>query len=315
MTVKELEGQVEQLSQQFHDKFTAIDEKVTTLAKQNNDLQELMHGILHTLVQARNICLDFPIFHGDNPTGWIFRCEQYRRLTGLSDADLLSLAIGHFDGDAVPWFHWLEQTMGEMTWAQFKRALTTRFGTLEENDAVGSLTKLRQTGTVLDYQRQFEKLADRTSNLTELFSISCFLSGLRKDIKAGVQLFKPVSLLQTFELARFQEKAITLQGNCSPIPAIQDPLPQLQSTPTPPAPSLLGLVPSILPNNVKRLSSTEQAERRSKGLCFNCDEQFKPGHRCKQSQLLLLDANIPLHNPQKPPDHHVDWKISVIETG
>ena len=118
MTVKELEGKVEQLSQQFHDKFTAIDEKVTALAKQNNDLQELMHGILQqlsqlrkgkhpvtdqrqvdiftgetsapqtviatqppleptehigsSLVQARNIHLDFPIFPGDNPTRWIF---------------------------------------------------------------------------------------------------------------------------------------------------------------------------------------------------------------------------------------------------
>ena len=51
MTVKELEGQVK--SQQFHDKFTAIDEKVTTLAKQNNDFQELMHDILQELSQLQ----------------------------------------------------------------------------------------------------------------------------------------------------------------------------------------------------------------------------------------------------------------------
>lgn len=38
MIGKELEGKV----QQFHDKVTTIDEKVTTLAKQNNDLQKLM---------------------------------------------------------------------------------------------------------------------------------------------------------------------------------------------------------------------------------------------------------------------------------
>ena len=109
------------MSQQFHDKFTAIDEKVTALAKQNNDLQELMHDILqqlsqlrkgkqpftdqqqvdiftgetstpqtvlatqppleptkcigNSLVQARDLRLDFPIFHGDNPTRSIFRCE------------------------------------------------------------------------------------------------------------------------------------------------------------------------------------------------------------------------------------------------
>ncbi|KAK9222314.1 hypothetical protein WN944_010749 [Citrus x changshan-huyou] len=86
-------------------------------------------------------------------------------------------------------------------------------------------------------------------------------------------------------------------------------------TPTPPAPSLLGLISSTLPNNVKRLSSAEQTERRSEGLCFKYDEQFKPGHRCKQSQLLLLDVDITLHNPPKPLDHHSDWKIPIIETG
>ena len=90
--------------------------------------------------------------------------------------------------------------------------MANRFRTLKENDAVGSLTKLRQIGTVLDYQRQFEKLADRTRNLTKPFFISYFLLELREDKKVGVQLFKPVSLLQTFKLARFQEKkAITLQ--------------------------------------------------------------------------------------------------------
>lgn len=27
-------------------------------------------------------------------------------------------------------------------------------------------------------------------------------------------------------------------------------------------------------------------------MCFNCDEQFKPGHHCKALQLLLLNADI-----------------------
>ncbi|KAK9230905.1 hypothetical protein WN943_021136 [Citrus x changshan-huyou] len=51
--------------------------------------------------------------------------------------DVLSLAIEHLDGDAVPWYHWLEQTMGNMNWAQFKRDLVTRFGTFEEVNIQG----------------------------------------------------------------------------------------------------------------------------------------------------------------------------------
>lgn len=30
-----------------------------------------------------------------------------------------------------------------------------------------------------------------------------------------------------------------------------------------------------------RFNAAEMAERKAKGLCFNCDETFLPGHRCK----------------------------------
>lgn len=29
-------------------------------------------------------------------------------------------------------------------------------------------------------------------------------------------------------------------------------------------------------------------KRRAQGLCFNCDEKFVVGHRCRKPQLLLL---------------------------
>ncbi|XP_052291764.1 uncharacterized protein LOC127900631 [Citrus sinensis] len=322
MTVKELEERAEQLSHQFN-------EKVEVLSQQSNDLQELILSLRDqfirfqenrnnnqplqinnqqpepagriggALVQPRHIWLDFPVFSGENPTSWIFRCEQYQRLAALPEIDVLSLAIGHLDGDAVPWYHWLEQTMGNMTWAQFKRALVTRFGTFEDGDAVGSITKLQQTGTVIEYQRQFERLADRTRNLPESFFISCFLSGLREDIKIGVQMLKHASLLQTFELARFQDEyAVVSNRKIPPRPSMSRPSPPLlNSSPTitktegSSQPSLLGPPPPGFPP-FRRLSVAEQTERRAKGLCFNCDEQFKLGHRCKAPQLLLLDADI-----------------------
>ncbi|KAH9660393.1 hypothetical protein KPL70_024180 [Citrus sinensis] len=260
MTVKELEEMVEQLSHQFN-------EKVEVLSQQSNDLQELILSLRNqfirfqeninnnqllqnnnqqpepagriggALVQPRHIRLDFSVFSGEKPTSWIFRYEQYQRLAALPEIDVLSLAIGHLDGDAVPW----------------------------------SITKLRQTGTVIEYQRQFERLADRTRNLPESFFISCFLSGLREDIKIGVQMVKPVSLLQTFELARFQEEYTAVSNRR---------IPPRPSPPPPRSPPF------------RCLSVAEQTERRAKGLCFNCDEQFKPGHRCKAPQLLLLDADI-----------------------
>ncbi|KAF9609250.1 hypothetical protein IFM89_014444 [Coptis chinensis] len=49
---------------------------------------------------------------------------------------------------------------------------------------------------------------------------------------------------------------------------------------------------SILgPAPIRRLSPTEQVDRHSKGLHFNYDEQYKPWHRYKNLQLLLLEGD------------------------
>jgi len=41
---------------------------------------------------------------------------------------------------------------------------------------------------------------------------------------------------------------------------------------------------------IKRLSWDEMQKRRAHGLCFNCEEKFTPGHRCRGPQLLLLEG-------------------------
>ena len=38
-------------------------------------------------------------------------------------------------------------------------------------------------------------------------------------------------------------------------------------------------------------------ERRKKGLCFNCDEKFRPGHHCKSAKLFLLEGLYPFQGP------------------
>ena len=42
---------------------------------------------------------------------------------------------------------------------------------------------------------------------------------------------------------------------------------------------------------MKRLTWDEMQKRRTQGLCFNCDEKFTPGHRCRGPQLLLLEGS------------------------
>lgn len=39
---------------------------------------------------------------------------------------------------------------------------------------------------------------------------------------------------------------------------------------------------------IKKLSYVEMRARKKKGLCYNCDETFKLGHKCKQQQCYML---------------------------
>ena len=40
---------------------------------------------------------------------------------------------------------------------------------------------------------------------------------------------------------------------------------------------------------LKWLMATEMAERRAKGLCFNCDEMFSIGHKCAKLFGIMLE--------------------------
>lgn len=82
------------------------------------------------------------------------------------------------------------------------------FGSNEYDDLVKSLTKLQQSSIVEDYQTRFESLANSTMGLTEPFMVSCFLNGLKEDIRLSVKMFKPSTLVVAFGLARIQEEKV-----------------------------------------------------------------------------------------------------------
>ncbi|KAH7560615.1 hypothetical protein JRO89_XS10G0054800 [Xanthoceras sorbifolium] len=235
MTVKELEENFKNLSQQF-------EERIQELSHQLVETQELLRMIgellgrmevnnvgqqqpIHrnqfpiglrpqqaegALVQPHNIRIDCLIFSGDNPSGWVFWCEQYQRVTALTEAELLSLATVHLEGNAVHW--------------------------------------------------------------------------LRDDIKVGVQLLKPVSLLQAFELARFQEQLVSVANQKTNYRSAFTRSSSTLSGPsqlaltyrahTSSTPSLLGPVPPRLPL-YRRLSAAEQAERPDAAEDAELEDEFE----------------------------------------
>lgn len=41
---------------------------------------------------------------------------------------------------------------------------------------------------------------------------------------------------------------------------------------------------------IKRISPTQMEETKNKGLCYNCDEKWGPGYKCKNAKIFLLEG-------------------------
>ena len=81
-----------------------------------------------------------------------------------------------------------------------------RFGTSAYDDPMETLSKLRQVGSVAHYKGQFEALSDCIKELPDKHKLSCFLSGLKEEIRLPVKMFNPPNLGAAFGLAKIQEE-------------------------------------------------------------------------------------------------------------
>ena len=85
-------------------------------------------------------------------------------------------------------------------------ALLTRFGNVAYKDPMESLTRLKQTTNVVVYKGQFETLSNRIKGLSYSNKLSCFLSGLKDEVRLLVKMFNPKNLNEAFGLAKIQEE-------------------------------------------------------------------------------------------------------------
>lgn len=70
------------------------------------------------------------------------------------------------------------------------------------DDPMEALHRLSQTSTITEYKTQLEVLSNRIRVLYEHNKLSCFISGLRDEIRFQVKLLNPFSLNSAFGLAK-----------------------------------------------------------------------------------------------------------------
>ncbi|KAL0399243.1 UNVERIFIED_CONTAM: Retrovirus-related Pol polyprotein from transposon.6 [Sesamum radiatum] len=228
-----------------------------------------------------------PSFDGTAPLDWLFQADQFFSFYQVPPVQRLPMVSFYMQGEALSWFKWMHSNHQLSSWDAFVRALELRFGPSSFDNHQAALFKLRQRGSVADFQAEFERLCNRVVGLPPEAILNCFISGLRSDIQRELAVLQPSSISQAVGLAKLLE-AKFLDARPSRVPA---------PPPSPRLPPLLPAPPPKAPLPIRRLSPTEMQHRRAQGLCFNCDEKFGPGHRCKANQFLLL-----LAEDEEPPD-------------
>jgi hypothetical protein len=165
--------------------------------------------------EPRAMELEFPRFKGGDPTSWMFRAIQYFEYYQVHDASKVMHASYHLDDDALIWFQSCEHDLG--CWDNFARAIQLRFGPPSYDDPMGLLIKLKHVNSIKEYKGLFESLSNRIRNLSSMHKLSCFMSGLKDEVRLAIKMQGPRTLGEAYALAKIQEQYLAnVKGSTRP---------------------------------------------------------------------------------------------------
>lgn len=149
--------------------------------------------------------IEFPRFNGEGFLDWLYLCERFFEFEGITDEYKLRLVVIHLEGKALIWHRGFlkdrTEAEGPLTWEEYVQAMNARFNEQAYEDPMADLTNLVQSGSLKDYIDQFDVLINRVS-LSQAYSVSIFLGGLKGEIQHAVRMLQPQKLHTAYALAR-----------------------------------------------------------------------------------------------------------------
>lgn len=109
--------------------------------------------------------LELPLFDGSNPLKWVFQANQIFSFYNQPPKNRVSLISFYMKDDALGRFKWMHSNLLLTDWYSFTKALELRFGPSTYENHQAGLFKLKQTGSVMEYQTKFEQLGNQVVGL------------------------------------------------------------------------------------------------------------------------------------------------------
>jgi hypothetical protein len=105
--------------------------------------------------------------------------------------------------------------------------------------------------------------------MIDAFFRECFISGLKEEIRAHVLMAQPSSWVEATKKHKEAQQVVSSQNH----------KPSFIPRPKPINPTTLSAPLT--------LTRAEMVERQLKGLCYNCDDKYFLGHKCKEQNLFM----------------------------
>ncbi|GJT47004.1 ankyrin repeat-containing protein [Tanacetum coccineum] len=217
------------------------------------------------------------------------RFEIYFEVIEVDPREQLRAAVLCMEGQALSWFRWSEAREPFRSWEELKRRLLDWFQPSQEGNLYEQFLAITQDVSAREYVGLLEQLAGQLRGVLEEVMEGTFIKGLKPDLRSSVRVMKPVSLGQAMKLAMMIDENMAQSSSHVVVPS------RGQTT--------------IKGEHFRKMTESELEERRAKGLCFQCEEKYKPGHRCAPHTLHVMivdDSDAAENEPYlqvKPWDH------------
>ena len=105
--------------------------------------------------------------------------DQFFEFQGTTITQKVSLASFHLQGEANQWWQWLRRSYKEedreVTWDIFQEELWAQFAPTECEDFDEALSKVKQEGSLREYQKEFERLSNRVHGWPQKALVGTFM--------------------------------------------------------------------------------------------------------------------------------------------
>jgi hypothetical protein len=142
------------------------------------------------------------------------------------------------------------------------------------NTFFSQLINLKKKGLVTEHIENFQRFNINVTDIPDEHLIDVFIGTLKDNIQHEVHLWEPKSLENAFKVARNVESKNMAMDTRRTNPNIY----RENNTPSSKTPQ------------PTRLTPQQWEERKEKGLCFNCDNNYSKGHKCGENKLFYIDC-------------------------